>query len=144
MRGPGAEALGEREVFGMRLLVGLPFEDAVGEGELVERAAQLKETVDTLAQDTAGSHLARTADKKLKEIEKSAKTIRSEFGGTNDETPLESPPASLDDALKQLKSTGERLNTSMEKTSRHVVSATVVVEASEIIQLVKIIRSYVN
>ena len=112
--------------------------------KLVERAAQLKETVDTLSQDASGSHLARTADKKLKEIEKSAKTIRSEFGGTNDETPLESPPASLDDALKQLKSTGERLNTSMEKTSRHVVSATVVVEASEIIQLVKIIRSYVN
>jgi hypothetical protein len=112
--------------------------------KLVERAAQLKETVDTLSQDASGSHLARTADKKLKEIEKSAKTIRSEFGGTNDDKPLESPPASLDDALKQLKSTGDRLNTSMEKTSRHVVSATVVVEASEIIQLVKIIRTYVN
>jgi hypothetical protein len=112
--------------------------------KLVERAAQLKEAVDTLSQDAAGAHLARTADKKLKEIEKSAKTIRSEFGGTNDEAPLESLPDSLDDAIKQLKSTGERLNASMEKTSRHVVSATVVVEASEIIQLVKIIRAYVN
>jgi hypothetical protein len=112
--------------------------------KLVERAAQIKETVDTLSHDAAGSHLAHTADKKLKDIEKSAKTIRSEFGGTNDETPLDSPPANLEDALKQLKSTGERLNTSMEKTSRHVVSATVVVEAGEIIQLVKIIRTYVN
>jgi hypothetical protein len=112
--------------------------------KLVEKAAQIRDTVDTLSHDASGSHLAHSADKKLKDIEKSARVIRSEFGGTNDETPLESPPANLDEALKQLKSTGERLNTSMEKTSRHVVSATVVVEAGEIIQLVKIIRTYVN
>ena len=38
----------------------------------------------------------------------------------------------------------EQFNTSLEKTSRQVVSAAVLAEATEIIQLVKIIRGFLN
>ena len=112
--------------------------------KLVSKAEQLREAAGSLAKDAEGGRLPRSTDKKLKEIEKSARQIRSESGGANEDTPLESPPASLTEAVHQLDSLSERLNASMEKTSRRVVSATVVAEASEVIQLVKIIRSYLN
>ena len=112
--------------------------------KLVSKAEQLREAAVSLTRDAAAGRLPRSSDKKLKEIEKSARQIRSESGGGNEDTPLETPPASLTEAVQQLDSLSERLNASMEKTSRRVVSATVVAEASEVIQLVKIIRSYLN
>ena len=112
--------------------------------KLVSKAGQLREAAGSLAKDAEGGRLPRSSEKKLKEIEKSARQIRSESGGANEDTPLESPPGSLSEAVHQLDSLSERLNASMEKTSRRVVSATVVAEASEVIQLVKIIRTYLN
>lgn len=112
--------------------------------KLVDRAAQIKQAVGALADEAAGSRLARAAEKKLKEIEKSARQIRSESGGSGDDKPLDPAPASLTDALKRLGEASERLTESMERTSRHVVSASVVSGATEIIQLVKVIRNYLN
>ena len=112
--------------------------------KLVEKALQIKEAAESLNKENDSSHLQRTADKKLREIEKSAKQIRSESGGGDDGKQLESPPKTLAEALKQLSDASERLQVSMEKTSRHVVSASVIAETSEIIQLVKIIRGYLN
>ena len=112
--------------------------------KLVDRAVQIKEIAESLAKDSNGQRLARAADKKLREIEKSAKQIRSDSGGSDDHIPLESPPTTLTDALKQLTEAGGKLQAVMEKTSRHVTSAAVVTETTEIIQLVKIIRGYLN
>src|SRR5207249_12245930 len=112
--------------------------------KLVEKALQIKEAAEDLSKEGDGQHLQRAADKKLREIEKSAKQIRSESGGGDDGKQLEAPPKTLAEALKQLSEVSERLQVSMEKTSRHVVSASVITETSEIIQLVKIIRGYLN
>ena len=65
-------------------------------------------------------------------------------GGGDDETPLENRPASLEEALKQLHDLSQKLNASMGKTSRRVVSTAVIGETSDIIELVKIIRTYVE
>lgn len=111
--------------------------------KLVTKAEQIKEHALALAKEPAGSQLPRDADKKLKEIEKNARNIRSESGGGED-VPLETPPHDLPDALKQLSEASERLNEKLGKTSRHVVSLTVVAEATEIIQLVKLLRGYLN
>lgn len=112
--------------------------------KLVEKALQIKEAAESLNKEGEGVHLTRTADKKLREIEKSAKQIRSDSGGSDDGKPLEAPPKTLADALKQLSEASQRLQVGMEKTSRHIVSASVIAETSEIIQLVKIIRGYLN
>src|SRR5581483_11656908 len=111
--------------------------------KLITKAEQIKEDALALAKEPLGKRLPRDADKKLKEIEKNARNIRSESGGGEDE-PLESPPKNLPDALKQLGEASERLNERLSKTSRHVVSLTVVTEATEIIQLVKLLRGYLN
>jgi hypothetical protein len=111
--------------------------------KIVAKAEQIKEHALALAKEPVGKQLARDADKKLKEIEKNARNIRSESGGGED-VPLETPPHNLPDALKQLSEASERLNEKLSKTSRHVVSLTVVAEATEIIQLVKLLRGYLH
>lgn len=112
--------------------------------KLVEKALQIKESAESLNKEGDGQRLLHAADKKLREIEKSAKQIRSDSGGSDDGKPLETPPTTLAEALKQLSDASQRLQVSMEKTSRHIVSASVIAETSEIIQLVKIIRGYLN
>jgi hypothetical protein len=111
--------------------------------KIVGKAEQLKELSAALAKEATGTRLPRLAEKKLKEIEKFARNIRAESGGGDDE-PLETPPQNLADTLKQLGEASERLNEKLSKTSRHVVSLTVVAEATEIIQLVKLLRGYLH
>jgi len=111
--------------------------------KVVEKAEQLKDLSTALVKDAIGNRLPRPAEKKLKEIEKFARNIRSDAGGGEDE-PLETPPHGLTETLKQLGEASERLNEQLSKTSRHVVSITVAAEATEIIQLVKLLRSYLN
>jgi len=117
------------------------------EGEhkkLLEKGEQIKLEAENLAKAAVGSHLPRAVEKKLREIEKSARQIRSDFGGAGDDNALESPPNNLDDALKQLSDASERLNKHLSKTSRRVVSITVIEVTNEIAQLVKILRGYLN
>jgi hypothetical protein len=111
--------------------------------KILEKGAQLKDEIDNLTKQTQGVRLPRESEKKLKEIEKFAKQIRSESGGSEDD-PLESPPTTLDETLKRLSETSERLNNNLAKTSRRVVSIYVVNDATEIIQLVKLLRGYVK
>ncbi|MGH9850852.1 MAG: hypothetical protein ACREBD_13525 [Blastocatellia bacterium] len=112
--------------------------------KLLEKGEQIKLEAENLAKAAAGSHLPRPVEKKLREIEKSARQIRSDFGGAGDDNALESPPNNLDDALKQLSDASERLNKHLSKTSRRVVSITVIEVTNEITQLVKILRGYLN
>ena len=111
--------------------------------KVVEKAEQLKDLSAALLQESTGNRLPRLAEKKLKEIEKFARNIRSDAGGGEDE-PLETPPHGLADTLKQLSEASERLKEKLSKTSRHVVSITVAAEATEVIQLVKLLRGYLN
>lgn len=111
--------------------------------KIVEKAEQLKELTAAVTKAATGSHLPRLIERKLKEIEKFARNIRTESGG-GDDAPLEVPPQNLSDTLKQLGEATERINEQLGKTSRHIVSITVVADATEIIQLVKLLRAYLH
>jgi len=112
--------------------------------KIVDKGTQIKEDVEALAKNAADGRLARAqAEKRLKEIEKSARQIRSDSGGGQDD-PLESPPDNLGDALKRLGEVTDKLNDNLAKTSRRVVSVSVVEDTTEIIQLVKLLRNYLN
>lgn len=111
--------------------------------KIIGKGSQIKEDIDALAKDAVNGRLPHIAEKRLKEIEKSAKQIRSESGGSQDD-PLESPPDNLADALKRLDDVSTKLNDHLAKTSRRMISIAVVENATEIIQLVKILRSYLN
>jgi hypothetical protein len=114
--------------------------------KLLEKGSQIKDEAAALLKESSffgNKKLSRSSEKKLKDIEKLAKQIRSDSGGSEDEA-LASPPLNLTDALKQLSQASDRLNENLAKTSRRVVSLDVVSDTTEIIQLVKIIRGYVN
>jgi hypothetical protein len=110
--------------------------------KLLDKGVQIKEDAEVLAKESNGQYrLARSAEKKLKNIEKFARQIRSDTGASDDE-PLDSPPMNLSDTLKQLCEVSERLNTNLAKTSRRVISLAVVDDTTEIIQLAKLLRTY--
>jgi len=114
--------------------------------KLLDKGSQIKEETAALLKESSlfgGKKLSRSSEKKLKEIEKFAKQIRSDSGGSEDEA-LDSPPSNLADTLKQLSQASDRLNDNLAKTSRRVVSVAVVNDTTEIIQLVKILRGYLN
>jgi hypothetical protein len=109
----------------------------------VAKAEQIKTNAAELLKSAAQSFLPRSADKLLKEIEKNARNVRSDLGG-GDDAPLEGSPNNLAAALKRLDETSERLNKLVGKTSRHVVSYTACAEATEIIQLAKLLRTWLH
>ncbi len=111
--------------------------------KIVSKAEQLQGLADKLSKESTPTRLPRATDKYLKEIEKNARSVRSDAGGGEDVS-LETPPRTLADTLKQLNEASERLNKELGKTSRHVVSITVAALTTEIIQLVKLLRGYLN
>ncbi|HKQ74682.1 MAG TPA: hypothetical protein VJ810_13405 [Blastocatellia bacterium] len=112
--------------------------------KLLEKGEQIKLDAETLTKQAGAGFLPREGEKKLREIDKAARQIRSEFGGAGDDKPLEPLPANLDITLKQLGDASERLNKHLSKTSRRVISVSVVEVATEITQLVKILRGYLR
>ncbi len=114
--------------------------------KLVKSSQQAAEIAERLSQHIQGEKrnaLDRGAEKKLKEIEKAAKQIRNNVGGSNDDKDFETPKT-LADAVTRLTETSKRLSEQMEKTSRHITSATIIVSASDMLRLIKILRVYIQ
>jgi hypothetical protein len=112
--------------------------------KILDKGAQIKVDAEDLTKEAANGRIPRAGEKKLREIEKAARQIRSEFGGAGEDDPLDPKPSSLEEALKRLDDASERLNTNLSKTSRRVISVTVVEVANEIAQLVKVLRVYLK
>lgn len=110
--------------------------------ENLERA---KENAELGAQllDTFGRYkaLSREDVKKLERMEKLSRKIRGGVGGSDDDAELKDPPRDLADALKRLAEMSEDLRKSVEKTTRHVVSAAVIERSNELIELIRHIRT---
>lgn len=88
--------------------------------------------------------LGRDELKKLERVEKLARKIRSRAGGSDDEEPLTSPPDRLETAIKRLAEVSERLQQTVKKTSRHVVSAAAIELSNELIELARYARASVQ
>ena len=78
--------------------------------------------------------------KKLGRMEKLARHIRSDAGGSADDDPIDDPPRELEAALTSLASLSENLRKEVEKTPRHVISAAVIERANSLLQLIHYIR----
>lgn len=109
--------------------------------KLVKSSQQAADIASTLHENSNGTKLDAKAEKKLKEIEKAAKQIRNNIGSASDDKDFVAPKT-LDDAIKQLAETSKTLSQQMEKTSRQLISAAVIVSASDMLRLVKILREY--
>lgn len=79
--------------------------------------------------------------KKLGRIEKLAKNIRNDHGGDDDDEALKEPPRNLAEAVDLLARMSESLKNKIEKTPKHVISASVITSANQLLELIRFIRS---
>ncbi len=79
--------------------------------------------------------------KKLEKAEKLAKSIRSAAGGSEDDSGIEQPPKDLTGALCMFAELTAALKSNVEKTPKHVISATVIDQANVILELTRIVRT---
>lgn len=108
-----------------------------------QQAADIAGRLNQHIQGKSRDYLDRGAEKKLKEIEKAAKQIRNNVGGNNNDDDFE-VPKTLEEAVSRLNETSQLLSQQMEKTSRHMISATIIVSASDMLRLIKILRGYIK
>jgi len=79
--------------------------------------------------------------KKLDKVEKLAKAIRRAAGGSEDKVEMEKPPRDLTSAMEMLSDVSQSLKEKVEKTPKHVISATVIDEANVLLELIRIVRT---
>ena len=79
--------------------------------------------------------------KKLEKVEKLAKGIRRAAGGSEDKVEMEKPPTDLTSAMEMLSDVSQSLKEKVEKTPKHVISATVIDEANVLLELIRIVRT---
>ncbi|MEP6569253.1 MAG: hypothetical protein ABJC10_05705 [Acidobacteriota bacterium] len=85
--------------------------------------------------------LNSTDIKKLEKVEKLAKGIRRAAGGSEDNFEMDEPPKDLSAAMAMLSDLSQSLKAKVEKTPKHVISATVIDEANVLLELIRIVRS---
>lgn len=111
--------------------------------EMVERADETSQIGgEILASYRRREALGKDDLKKLERMEKLARKIRGGAGGSDDDAPLENPPAKLETAITRLAELSETLKKSVQKTSRLVISASVINNSNELIELIRHIRSF--
>jgi hypothetical protein len=82
--------------------------------------------------------------KKLARMEKLARQLRSESGGSDDDEPLKEPPHDMAATLARIVDITADLRKSIEKTPRQVISAGIICQTNELIELVRLARTFVR
>lgn len=106
--------------------------------EIAQIAKQLKENVKD------DSSLDRNSVKKIERLEKLTKKIRGEAGGEDEEVEIVNRPTDVCSAVKQIAEASESLSKDVQNTPRQVVSASVIGNANVLLELIKILRSFVR
>lgn len=88
--------------------------------------------------------LDREDIKKLDRLEKLAKRIRSDAGGSDDEITLEKIPCDLADAINRIAEVASSLNDRVQETPRQVVSTTVIDKVNVLLELIGVVRNFSN
>ncbi|HEV2883599.1 MAG TPA: hypothetical protein VGW36_02015 [Pyrinomonadaceae bacterium] len=101
-------------------------------------------TSDVIDSYNAQKFLTEDDLKKLEKAEKLAKTIREAAGGSENDTKIDKPPATLDAALVRVGELATSLKEKVEKTPKHVISAAVINEANVLLELFRITRTLSN
>ena len=112
--------------------------------KLIKSSEQAYEISQTLTELIDKEALGKPAEKKLHEIDKAAKQIRNHIIGSDNKGEDFTPPKNLAEAVTRLMESCKKMNEQMEKTSRHVVSAAIIISSSDVLRLTKILRTYIH
>ena len=109
--------------------------------ENVERAHELADLGSQLSESfKRNKSLAREDLKKLDRLEKLTKAIRNAAGGSDSEEESKKVPADFAATLKKMFEVVESLADRVEKTPRHVISASVIDKANVLLELIRMAR----
>ena len=78
--------------------------------------------------------------KKLERLEKLTKKIRNEAGGSETDAEVKDIPTLLESAVKRIAELADDLKKQVEKTPRHVISASVIDQANKLLGLIQHLR----
>lgn len=111
--------------------------------ETLERAREVAK-LGTELRDTFERVKSLATDdlKKLARMEKLTRKIRGDAGGTGDGEPSRELPGDKPGVISRLAKLSDELRAHVEKTPRHVVSATVVERANQLLELIERIRQF--
>ena len=113
--------------------------------ENLTRAREASELGNAVAAAFKQNKSLGSADlKKLEKLEKLTKKIRSEAGASNDEFELECKPQDLAEAVTSVAKVSTSLSEKVLKTPRRVVSAGIIEESNVLLELIRIVRTYVS
>jgi nitric oxide reductase activation protein len=110
--------------------------------ENLDRASEASALGENLAASFKKKNcLDRDDIKKLDKLEKLAKRIRSEAGGSEDDLTIEEKPKDLQEAMTLLAKVSASLNHKIQETPRRVISAEIIERANVLLELVRIVRN---
>ena len=78
--------------------------------------------------------------KKLERLEKLTKKIRNEAGGSETDADVKDIPTLMDSAVKRIGELADDLRKQVERTPRHVISASVIDQANKLLGLIQHLR----
>lgn len=109
--------------------------------EMVQRAEEAAQLGDQIrASYEKLNSLSRDDLKKLERLEKLARKIRGAVGGSDDKEPPKERPSKLGSAVSRVAEVAGLLKKSVQKTSRLVISAAIIEQTNELIDLVQHLR----
>ena len=106
--------------------------------EIAQIGKELRETLKDK------SVIDRDSLRKVERLEKLTKKIRSEAGGEDEEVTIENKPSDLCDVVTQVAEASKELSKDVHETPRQVVSASVIGKANVLLELLKMVRSFVR
>ena len=109
--------------------------------EHVERAKEAKQIATELkAAYDAKQALSSNDQKKLERLEKLTRRIRNEVGGSDNDADPKELPKSIGEGVEAMVKMTEELCDQVEKTPRHVISATIIDQANRLIAVIQFVR----
>jgi DNA repair ATPase RecN len=110
--------------------------------ENVARAREVAQLATQLVEAYEARKMFGSEDvKKLERLEKLTKKIRNEAGGSETNPDVKDIPEVMATAVKQVAEIADELRTLVEKTPRHVVSASVIDQSNKLLGLVQHVKT---
>lgn len=113
--------------------------------ENLERAHEAAQLSAELRNAFAANKFFNRLDlKKLDRLEKLARRIRGEAGGSDGDVTVEHAPRGVEPALEKLAEASKAMCKSVEKTPRQVISARVIERANEVLEFIGYVRNFIR
>ena len=113
--------------------------------ENLERAKEIAQIGKELQESLKNqSNLDRNYLKKIDRLEKLTKKVRGEAGGEDEEVEIANRPPDLTSTICKVAENAESLSKNVQKTPRQVVSASVIGNANVLLELIKLLRTFVR